>query len=63
MTCRYCLRYELGCCIKHKNTGGQGKPLAIPAQETLAVRLADGRMFPLRFDCQRCEMLVLRPEQ
>lgn len=62
MTCRYCLRYELGCCIKHKNTGGQGKPLAIPAQETLAIRLADGRLFPLRFDCQRCEMLVLRPE-
>lgn len=63
MTCRYCLRYELGCCLKHKNEASQRTPNAISPYECLALRLADGRTFPLHFDCQRCEMLVLRPEQ
>ena len=62
MTCRYCIRYELGCCLKHKNMGALHHPIAISLREPLALRLADGRTFPLHFDCQRCEMLVLRPE-
>lgn len=54
MTCRHCLRYALGQCPKdtgHRPTW----------REPLALRLPDGRQFPLRFDCARCEMQVLMP--
>ena len=30
-------------------------------KEPVSLRLPDGRTFPLRFDCQRCEMQVLKP--
>lgn len=53
MTCRYCLRYALGSCPR------QPHHHALP--QHLALRLADGRTFSLRFDCKRCEMHVLRP--
>jgi len=56
MECRYCLRYELGYCVRH---GGQ------PPQwkEPLRLRLADGRCFRLKFDCVRCQMNVYADEQ
>ena len=51
MQCRHCLRYALGYCIKH---GGQR-----PAwKEPLSLRLGDGRMFRLEFDCKNCQMNV-----
>ena len=52
MQCRHCLRYSLGCCVKH---GGQ-KPTW---REPLTLRLGDGRLFPLEFDCKNCQMNVL----
>ena len=52
MTCRYCLRHALGYCTRD----GQ----RLPYREPLSLRLADGRTFPLHFDCRRCEMHVLR---
>lgn len=55
MTCRFCLRHALGYCTR------DGRRLPWP--EPLSLRLADGRSFPLRFDCRRCEMQVLRPSQ
>lgn len=55
MTCRYCIRYELGACLRHDNAN------RLPRR--LALRLADGRTFPLHFDCQRCEMQVLAPDK
>lgn len=51
MTCRHCLKYELGWCRKHG-----GKP--VPAAEPLYLNLSDGRRFRLEFDCRRCEMKV-----
>ncbi len=54
MTCRYCLRHALGYCTRD----GRG----LPFREPLRLRLADGRTFPLRFDCRRCEMHVLAGE-
>ena len=30
--------------------------------EGLSLVLADGRRFPLRFDCKNCQMLVLAPD-
>ena len=51
MQCRHCLRYALGCCVKH---GGQ-KP---QCREPLYLRLGDGRRFRLDFDCRNCQMNV-----
>lgn len=58
MTCRYCIRHALGACIK------QGKA-QMPGKEPLALRLPDGRRFPLSFDCKKCQMTVWgsSPEQ
>ncbi|MBQ7444075.1 MAG: DUF3656 domain-containing protein, partial [Bacteroidaceae bacterium] len=55
MTCRYCLRRELGACLRT-----EGAPLLPPH---VALRMSDGRTLPLRFDCQRCQMLVMAPGQ
>lgn len=65
MTCRYCLRYALGYCTrdtKLSSTQGKERERNLPFREPLSLRLANGRTFPLRFDCQRCEMQVLRPD-
>jgi len=51
MQCRHCLRYALGYCVKH---GGR-KP---NWHEPLRLRLGDGRLFPLEFDCKNCQMNV-----
>ena len=48
MTCKHCIRHALGICLKKvKNS-------------PLALRLPDGRTFPLQFDCRNCEMKVLK---
>lgn len=51
MQCRYCLRYELGYCVKQ---GGKRPQW----HEPLFLRLADGRRFRLEFDCKNCQMNV-----
>lgn len=51
MQCRYCLRYQLGFCVKH---GGE-KPRW---REPLFLCLSDGRRFRLQFDCQHCQMNI-----
>ena len=51
MQCRHCLRYALGYCVKH---GGR-KP---DWHEPLHLRLGDGRVFRLEFDCKHCQMNV-----
>lgn len=48
MTCRHCIRRAMGLCLKKTKDG----------PSSLALRLPDGRVFPLRFDCGRCEMQV-----
>jgi putative protease len=53
MFCKYCLRHELGLCPKQTKAG------AIPYKEPLRLRGTDGRTFRLKFDCAKCEMLVL----
>ncbi len=50
MTCRHCIRYALGICLKTTKIG----------PKKLALKLPDGRKFPLKFDCKRCEMQVLK---
>lgn len=51
MTCKYCLRFALGACLRQR---GQATKL----KEPLTLRLADGRRFALKFDCKNCQMLV-----
>jgi len=51
MQCRHCLRYSLGYCVKN---GGE-KPRW---REPLKLRLGDGRLFRLEFDCRHCQMNV-----
>lgn len=50
MTCKHCIRHDLGICLRltHDNS------------EPLYLRMQDGRTFPLKFDCRRCEMLVMK---
>ena len=50
MQCRHCIRYTLGFCTK------DGRRL--PWREPLSLRLPDGRAFPLKFDCKKCQMNV-----
>lgn len=54
MTCRHCLRYAHGQCPRETGRPPQWK-------EPLALRLPDGRSFPLTFDCAKCEMSVHQP--
>ncbi len=54
MRCRHCLRHALGHCPRITSA-------PLPWKEPLRLRLSDGRTFPLRFDCQNCEMVVLAP--
>jgi len=45
------LRYSLGFCVKN---GGK-KP---QWQEPLSLRLSDGRIFRIEFDCKNCQMNI-----
>lgn len=51
MQCRHCLRYALGHCVRR----GGSRPTW---REPLRLRLGDGRMFRLEFDCKACQMNV-----
>lgn len=48
MTCRYCIRHELGQCLKKAHTW----------KGPLALLAGDGRRLRLNFDCARCMMTV-----
>ena len=52
MTCRYCLLHEMGHCRKTA-------PLK---NEPRYLRLRNGTILRLHFDCQRCEMLIMNHE-
>lgn len=59
MTTKYCLRYELGCCLQGKNRGKA--QLDIKPTTSLLLRNND-RRFRLDFDCRQCLMLIYPPE-
>ena len=54
MQCRHCLRFSLGHCTRHGGTKA-------PWHEPLYLVMTDGRRFPLQFDCEKCQMNVLKP--
>lgn len=55
MHTRYCLRKELGICLRAPRKPGERR------EAPLYLRRGNLR-FPLRFDCNRCEMFVLAPD-
>jgi putative protease len=57
MTTKYCLRYELGCCLQGKNSGKT--QLDIKQTASLLLRNND-RRFRLQFDCHNCQMLIYK---
>lgn len=54
MTCRFCLRYALGYCVKR----GGNKPLW---KEPLFLEAANGIRVKLVFNCSKCQMEVCEP--
>lgn len=55
MTTKYCLRYELGCCLQNKS---RNRPqLNIAPSDTLILR-NNNRRFRLEFDCHQCLMRI-----
>jgi len=52
MTCRFCLRYQMGWCPQHHRVKS-------PYQAPYYLCSKDGRRFRLEFDCKKCEMKVL----
>lgn len=57
MTCRHCVKYTLGLCVKNKS--GMFSHKMLRGQHQYRLSLPDGRKFPLEFDCRSCEMKVL----
>ena len=51
MRTRYCIKYQFGKCPRHHGHGWTGKLFLEN----------NGRRFPLRFDCENCEMAVMAP--
>ena len=59
MTTKYCLRYELGCCLKGKS---KNKP-QVTINNTDSLMLGNnGRYFRLEFDCSACQMRIYAAE-
>lgn len=54
MTTKYCLRYELGCCLRENGANSLG----IAPSDTLLLRNND-RRFRLEFDCPNCVMRLM----
>lgn len=55
MTTKYCLRYELGCCLKGK--GGMKPAVTLKPTDTLVLRNNNHR-FRLEFNCAECLMRI-----
>ena len=61
MTTRYCLRYELGCCLqgKNENEKRRNETVEIKPGDTLLLRNQE-RLFRLEFDCRECLMHICK---
>ena len=57
MTTKYCLRFELGCCLQGK---GAAKPQAKIADSDTLFLVNNGQRFRLEFDCRHCQMIILK---
>ena len=53
MFCKHCLRYKMGWCPTHQKVRS-------PYREPYYLVTGDGKRFRLKFDCRKCEMLVIK---
>lgn len=53
MTCKYCLRYELKQCLRHKCNN-----IISPEYQSNLTLVNNGKRFRLEFDCKKCEMKI-----
>lgn len=53
MRCKYCMRYELGICLKRNETE------AAKIKQPLKLVGSDGAEYNLAFDCEKCEMMII----
>ena len=51
MQCLHCLRYALGYCVKRGGRRPEWK-------EPLRLRLGNGKLFRLEFNCAECQMNI-----
>lgn len=51
MFCRHCIKYALGICTRNRKND-------LKVKEPICLSSQDGRRFPLRFDCAKCQMEV-----
>ena len=70
MTCRHCIKYSLGLCVKYDRKTPNSKRSMVNAEGVASeqrersgngqwsIVLPDGRRFLLEFDCHKCEMRV-----
>lgn len=61
MTTKYCLRYELGCCLCNK--AGQPKAMVTIKPSDGLVLHNNGKRFRLEFDCRECVMRIYKSEK
>ena len=60
MTTKYCLRYELGCCLHPEKWKGVASPkVDIRPSDTLLLRNND-TLLRLEFDCRECRMCIYK---
>ncbi|MBR4505945.1 MAG: U32 family peptidase [Bacteroidales bacterium] len=61
MTTKYCLRYELGCCLCDR-AGQPSAKVKISPADTLVLH-NNGKRFRLEFDCRDCLMRIYKSEK
>ncbi|MDR2824681.1 MAG: collagenase-like protease, partial [Prevotellaceae bacterium] len=49
MTCKHCIKYEMGWCARQKPAHTPDEPLSL---------VRGSQRFHLEFDCTKCEMLI-----
>ena len=61
MRTKYCIRHELGICPVHqkKSQSSLSGPLKDIKADTPLFLLNNGKRLELRFDCRKCEMIVM----
>lgn len=58
MTCKHCIRFSLGQCLKNKKNDSPAIERVSRLPMSIFLSLPNGERFPLKFDCRRCEMSV-----
>jgi putative protease len=58
MRSKYCIRHELGLCLKDPSASGHGTTKTAMTQAGPLYLVNNGKRYRLGFDCADCEMTV-----